>query len=288
MDVDAIGAGLFVVIGESFRSGTQHSRTRGEKNAFPDQMAATESQLKAINFLESKFGIKIAVSLGTYSTPFVDDLVAAFGGRLVGKANIRESNNTADTGLDDFFQTALVNAVPSNTTLEQLYDFVFFCRMDLVLKTEFRTSVDLRSSTIRFPFITWKQLYTYEGYPRVSDTMLFIPSQYFKFLPDVIIGHECWRNLLKTSLTRRDLDVIVSTFHDSDSFKDWNPLYRIANRPESNQWHSFVWIKSHVYSTSIALGKPNLAALALQSKQRGRRFCNAKVTPCLSLELKVQ
>jgi len=34
------------------------------------------------------------------------------------------------------------------------------------------------------------------------------------------------------------MDVMINTYHDSDSQKDFNPLYYIVNRPENNVWHS--------------------------------------------------
>ena len=39
------------------------------------------------------------------------------------------------------------------------------------------------------------------------------------------------------ALTYEDMDTIINTFHDSDSNKDFNPLYKIVNRPESNVFH---------------------------------------------------
>jgi len=121
-------AGLFVIIGESFRSGGQGTRTRGEASSYDDQMRATKSQINALAFLESKFGVKIYVSLGTYHTQYTNELVSAFGDRIVGKPDIRHEDNAA--GLDSFFQTALKKADGPEKTLDQIYDFVFFlpCR----------------------------------------------------------------------------------------------------------------------------------------------------------------
>ena len=232
-----IRAGLFVIIGESFRSGGQGSRTRGEASSYDDQMKATKSQIKALAFLESKFGVKIDVSIGTYHTQYTNDLVSAFGDRIVGKPDIRHEDNAA--GLTSFFKTALERAAGPEKTLDQIYDFIFFCRVDIYLKGGFQMAVDLNWPTIRFPFICWVQNDVTGRSPRVSDFMLFVPSKYFSFLPHYVISHDSWRDFVtKSSLTKWDLDVMITTFHDSDSFKDWNPLYRIANRPENNEWNS--------------------------------------------------
>jgi len=229
--------GLFVVIGESFRSGGQRSGIRGNESSYTDQMAAVDSMLESLKLLEKKFNVKIGVSLGTYFTQYTSDLVNAYSGRLVGKPDIRGSNTTA--GLNPFFQTAIERATGPNQTLEELYDFVFYCRVDLFLKPNFHATVDLSWSTIRFPFICWKRRAVTKGHPRVSDTMLFIPSHYFSYMARFVIGHIAWWHAVTNlSLVYDDLDVMITTFHDSDSQKDWNPLYRIVNRAESTRWSS--------------------------------------------------
>jgi hypothetical protein len=42
-----------------------------------------------------------------------------------------------------------------------------------------------------------------------------------------------------------NISYFVNTYHDSDSEKDWNPLYKIANRPESKIWYSEGHIIEH-------------------------------------------
>jgi hypothetical protein len=51
------------------------------------------------------------------------------------------------------------------------------------------------------------------------------------------------------SVTNEDCDLILKTLHDSDSAKDWNPLYRIANRSQAI-WHTrdtYYDIKTHIF-----------------------------------------
>jgi hypothetical protein len=68
--------------------------------------------------------------------------------------------------------------------------------------------------------------------------MLFIPKKYYKYIPNISCDHNTWRNLMKnTDLTYDDLDTMINTYHDSDSSKDYNPLYYIVNRPENIIWH---------------------------------------------------
>jgi hypothetical protein len=74
----------------------------------------------------------------------------------------------------------------------------------------------------------------------VNDIMMFVPKNYFSYLPHLKdgYGHDQWEYLMThTNLTCNDLDTILPTFHDSDSLKDWNPLYYIVNREECKRQH---------------------------------------------------
>ena len=37
------------------------------------------------------------------------------------------------------------------------------------------------------------------------------------------------------------MDTLLDTYHDSDSGKDWNPLYFIVNRRRKKIWKSTTW-----------------------------------------------
>jgi len=72
--------------------------------------------------------------------------------------------------------------------------------------------------------------------------MTFVPRKYFKYLgyihwtPD---GHHQWYDLIThAKLKYDDLDTMINTYHDSDSAKDFNPLYYIVNRPETQVHHT--------------------------------------------------
>ena len=92
---------------------------------------------------------------------------------------------------------------------------------------------------------------TYEGYPRVSDFIIFIPKRFFKIIPNyVYISHEAWYFLIKYSpfnITHNDIDVMINRYHDSDSYKDYIPLYKYLYRTESKNWVS----KGYIFDKSI-------------------------------------
>jgi len=69
--------------------------------------------------------------------------------------------------------------------------------------------------------------------------MMYVPkSIFFPSLKFVHLYHDAWYHLIVNGkMNNDDMDFIINTFHDSDSQKDYNPLYYIVNRPQSLSWY---------------------------------------------------
>jgi len=222
-----------LLIGESFRRGGQNTRVRGTPESYKEQIDACVSHKKFLENLSFKHNVEVNVCLATYNTQYNQDLI-----------NIYEKYNPAVLiladviGLNNLFHFSL-----SKIDINQ-YDAIFYCRIDLLLKDKFLEIFDPNYTTIRYPSVC----YLYEGFnkmsnlgnhPRVSDTMCFIPKKYFYKLKYFYIGHESWCNLINEGgLTYDDIDTILDTYHDSDTEKDFNPIYKIVNRGECTKWYS--------------------------------------------------
>ncbi len=212
-----------ILLGESFRSGGQNTRERGKPESVKEQMIACQSHL---NFMESYHDVKWKVRLYTYTTNYDSLLINKYGNYLE-KYNFISGE---PIGLQKLYEMSIQN-LPT-------YDFIFVCRIDLYLKPEFISKFDYRWKEIRYPFICWKN----SGgdivnlHPRVSDTMVFIPKKYN--LNDIHLSHDGWYSLIKNGYTIDNIDVMINTYHDSDSEKDYNPIYYIVNRPQSTNWFS--------------------------------------------------
>lgn len=220
--------GLIIFMGESFRTGSQGTRTRGNKESYDEQIKGCKTHIKFIEHLKTK--VNVDVCLETYSTQFNNDLIELYKPYLI------QSNFHTDPpmGLTNLFKNALKSI---NT---DKYDFIFYIRIDLYLKDYFIELFNPYSDKILFPFVCWYQWSTTKkGHPRIADTMIFIPSKYFKYFKDIeIIYHTTWDVLIEQGLTYDDIDVMINTYHDSDPMKDNNPLYYIVNRPEVKTWDS--------------------------------------------------
>jgi hypothetical protein len=221
--------GLFVIIGESFRSGNQGSRIRGLPESYDEQIKASHSHIYFLNGIQEKYDIDIAVSISSYNTIYNNDLIDIYKPYLI--FNIMFDD---PIGLDNLFYNCIKDIDYST------FDFIFYFRIDIFIKPRMIDVFIPTSSIILYPCICFIPFHkTKEGHPRVNDTMMFIPKKYYSYISQIKIHHHSWSNLIKSNiLTYNDLDVMINTYHDSDTFKDLNPLYYIVNREESKIWKS--------------------------------------------------
>jgi hypothetical protein len=219
-----------VFIGEAFRGdgamrSGQMCRTRGDPSSFPEQKLACETHMNFVRKLEHNWDVDVFID--TYDTQFNSEIISWYGpnlkahkfhmGKAIGYLNIYK------------------DSIDLIENLSQ-YSFVHFFRIDLFLKDRFISGFEF-SDKIRYAFrqdaILW-----WLNTPRLTDTMLFVPNSSFKLLEDKVPLLDdiwVWGVILKFGL-RNMVDVYVKTLHDSDPKKDWNPLYKFANRIESSDW----------------------------------------------------
>lgn len=223
--------GLILFLGESFRWGQQNTRDRGSVVSYDEQMKACKSHIDFIENIKTKFSMdSISVLLSSYTTQFDNELLQIYKKYLIGHKLYPNV-----IGINNLFHNS-INEINENI---KKYDFILFIRIDLFLKDKFTELFNPNTDMILFPTICWKHDSKSGNHPRVNDMMLFIPKKYYKYIVNISINHDSWFNLMHTTdLTYDDLDTIIHTYHDSDSFKDYNPLYYIVNRPRTTIFHS--------------------------------------------------
>ena len=86
------------------------------------------------------------------------------------------------------------------------------------------------------PLPNWRNS-TSLGNPRVADTMLFVPRNR---LGEVACFVDSFPRKFRTGLLHYLCDYLggvqflwTASVHDSNSALEWNPIYRIAGRPEA-------------------------------------------------------
>lgn len=215
--------GIFLIIGESFRTGEQGTRIRGDTCSYKEQMKAINSH---IQFMSQFPTVKWIPIIFSYTTKYDKEICKLYH-------PVFSSFMEYPIGYDELFNTAKEYIITNNIH----YDFIFVSRIDLEFKPTFTKIFNPDWKTIRFPFICWKKdSITQDGYPRVSDTMVFIPNHYNLYV--ITLNHNSWSELCRQCFVYSDIDVMINTYHDSDSSKDKNPLYTIVNRSKTYKWNS--------------------------------------------------
>lgn len=226
----SIMRGLILFIGESFRDGVSTSRVRDTDASLETQRTASESHLRFLDHLKTTLALDIDVIINTYETKFESKLKEWYKDYL-----IDSKFNSELIGLEN-----LLNNV-TKTINRDNYDFVFAIRIDLCLKDMFIEKFDPNWNRITFSQICWTRCCRVQNNdPRVSDVVLFIPKRFF-YLFDwhLYLWHDSWINYkCNYGVTNADLNLMIDTYHDSDSFQDWNPLYYMVSREQSTIWHS--------------------------------------------------
>jgi len=223
--------GILLFSGECFRMGDQGSKDRGSDAAYPQQMEAAYSHIRLIESLEQK-GYDMSVYISSYTTKFDEEFKNVYAKYLLG----------CDFHADLISQHFLIhNAIQTIENIEQ-YDFLLLLRIDLYLKDHFISIMNPTWDKVLFPSICHKPHHTTGSsvpFPRVNDMMIFIPKKYFYCIPFIIYrgiwigGHDQWMDFIVHGLTTEDMDMMIDTFHDSNSSIDWNPIYYVVNRPQS-------------------------------------------------------
>jgi hypothetical protein len=218
--------GILILFGESFRLGGQHNRNIGSDESYNEQMNASKSHIKFIENLKEKH-CSIDVCLTSYHTQFDEKLKSLYSNYLIKSIFYNKligPHNLIHNTLNDIIDI-------------QQYHFVLIMRIDIYLKTKFIEIFNTNWDKILFPCCGF--IHKNNMHPRVNDMMVYIPKKYYKYTKNIVYGHSMWYYFMKTTdLTYDDLDTMIHTFHDSNSAKDYNPLYYIVNRPKSYVFHS--------------------------------------------------
>jgi hypothetical protein len=216
-------SGILLLIGEPFRLGEQGTRNRGDPSSYKYQIDACRSHLQFINSFSN---IKWKIILFTYTTQYdtvLKNIYSPFHSKFL----------EYTIGYDNLF--GISKMYISQSKLK--YDFIFVSRIDLKFTHLFIQKFNPNWRTIHYPFICWKRdSICKQYYPRVSDTMIFIPKKYN--LSSITLNHDSWAELCNRGFAYSDIDVMINTYHDSDSSKDYNPLYIIVNRNKTDVWDS--------------------------------------------------
>ncbi len=216
-------------MGESFRLGGEGTRNIGSVKSVGPQIDAAKSHMNFVENLEKK-DCTVDIYINTYNTIYNDKLLDVYKNNLIGSLFHHDKKGTK------YLLDICLTKIETNK-----YDFILLSRIDIFYKEEFLSVFKHDWENIRFASICFKPFHKVKNLPRVNPILIFIPKKYYNYMSEYIdiSSHNVWYYLINnTDLKIEDLDTMLNTYHDSDSSKDFNPIYYIVNRTQSEKFSS--------------------------------------------------
>jgi hypothetical protein len=230
---------LLIIAGESFREGGQGSRSKDTPKSLTSQLLACDSHIKFIEHLKNKYNIDVDIQLISYNTKYEKELIEKYN-----------QYNVQYKFYDKYYQdrTQLINSWKLED-IDKSYDSILVIRPDMYLKEFFYDIFDPYINKISYASVCFVGAHRVFDIPRANDAMVFIPKKYFD-LVYYTIGIKVYHAAIKEYIDHsnqigrslnlyNDFDFLIKTPHDSDTEKDYHPLYYLVSRPECKKWQSY-------------------------------------------------
>jgi len=215
-------------MGECFRDGPSETRLRDTARGVQGQLEASASHKKLISRLRT-LNYHIDVVINTCSTDH-DTILLDYYDPVV----VKNFAKTPYRSLNHALRSSIACAPYMND-----YDFLFLCRLDILLKDPVIEAFDPSWQTITFPNV----MYIDEGatYPHIANLFCFVPKKYFSpfdawegiaMNTDNLLGHHTVEGMLQGGLTLADIGFFTDKLYIANTAQMSNPLYAINCRPE--------------------------------------------------------
>jgi len=234
---------LLIFIGQCFRDGSQLSILNDTENSIITQIEACKSHNNFIDHLE-KNNWNVDVLINTYNSKNIKLLCSQYSSNLI-KFNVFEKL----IGYENLVNTSLKLI---DYQIDK-YDFIYYIRIDVYLTPLFIELFNPNPNVILFPFLMWELYEKKNNIPPITDVMMYIPKKYFYITKKIYLYHSMLYNYkTEYNLTNDDIDLILITIHDSDSEKDYNPLYYMVSRKRINTWYqqNYVCDKNNFFTNN--------------------------------------
>lgn len=258
--------------GESFRTGNQNTRVKGQPGSVYDQQLACQSHIRFVEDLKTR-GFDTHLYVTTYTTRYDQMLLNSYAPHVY-KSHI----------FNKIAPKAYLNIKESIALIDYTqYDYIIIIRIDLFLKDDFFNALIL-DDKVRFMSVCWfKNRKTANGNPRINDVYYQFPRAGYIYLEKAQKNPGAFYHtfLDYVKIPEESLGFFTNRYYDSDSFKDLNPYYRIVNRMESRINHSGNKLYPDDFNTSNP--EPVLPTVTTRTSAipRGRRV---KVTTSIKAD----
>lgn len=219
--------GLLLLYGECFRDGHSTSRITDTVTSYLPQKDASLSHVVFCDTMKEK-GVDMDVMIYTYPTKYKKELRSWYTYPTVYVEKKRYPYKNSESALYSFMRIT--------KKIDRSYDFIVFTRLDILLKPSFYTLINPLWDKIYFFSQNWTPHANcgfYDGnIPVVNPTIQFIPRKHFYMLDHVNVNHDGWKKYKELGI--KDIEFMVEEYYDADSYLDYNPYYKMTNRPETH------------------------------------------------------
>ena len=262
---------LFIINGESFKSGGSNSRNRGTNDLYNrQQKIACESHIRLFEYIEKKFNYKCYVFINSYETNGLEkDFLSWYGERVI-YGNFNANNFSDEFGFID-------DTIGHLKRIDlEIYDYCFFIRPDLYIKNYFKTKLKF-DNKVRYAYVDSNPISGYYSsyfthYACVLHSITLVPKIYFNLIYEkkVWYWHSSASEFVKTlgvdiKQVENFIDLFVDSVHWSSTDIEWNPIFTQCGRKnklnyiQCNQIQEGLELKDWVYaSKGIFYDKKNM------------------------------
>jgi hypothetical protein len=242
--------GLFILNGACFRDGQSGSQLKDTPFGIKNQTECSESHCKLANSLTS---YHIDIAINTYKTIHTQILKDIYH-----NINYLNFNDNIYTGTQTSVEGSIKNTL-SNVNIDD-YDFVFICRIDLLLKDDFINKFNPKWKRIIYPNVMsiWDK-----NESCISDVFVFIPCKYFNefgnwkgliYNSRHILHHHALDDVLKNGLLlKEDIDFVTNLTYVANTSQMKNPLYAINCRAQGPEFYQGYSNKMYIKETHTVI-----------------------------------
>ena len=223
--------GLILFRGLTFRGFGKSRDFDYSPESCNNQFLATSSHVKLVKFLKNQ-GHDIHVAFDTIIGEKTNELMDLFEGNI----KFFSLKNVIDLDMQFSFYRSIRSLEP--VFFYEDYDFFLVIRNDLLIKDKFFELFDPSDDKLKFISVVWyKDRKTLKNNPRINDCLFYFPKKYFYLISEIPTpqGFD-FHGILDFWLEINDnieFDFYLDTYHDSNTELDYNPLYKLVNRPEA-------------------------------------------------------
>ena len=235
---------LCVIIGESFRSGGNASRTIGSPESVKEQKDAILSHIRFIKNIQFKYNIDIDVAVHTVFTEYTQDIYNIYKDNDINVVSFTHIPNAIG------HVNAFRDCLSTQKNIKE-YQSIIYLRIDLFLREYIDNIFKPQGDKI---------VYTWHNNNIIDNLFFSLPKKFFDNINYHINKVWTTQDMRERHKSYCEDSLLLYTQHVSATHRGWNPLFYIVNRHQCLDW------MPHAYTDPITRVKTPLNLLTRDEK----------------------